>query len=70
MKKIKFSKNANISVLVDNEFFEAVENEDDIIVMWRGNEVTSFPAKELWDLLITNAWESGEPGILNIGLAK
>ncbi len=63
-------KNANISVLVDNDFFEAVKNEDNISVTWRGNEVTSFPAKELWDLLIHNAWESGEPGVLNIGLAN
>ena len=69
-EKDQVLKNANISVLVDNEFFEAVENEDDIKVTWRGSEVTSFPAKDLWDILITNAWESGEPGILNIGLAN
>lgn len=63
-------KNANISVLVDQQFFDAVENEEDIEVVWRGNTVTSYPAKEVWDMLVQNAWESGEPGILNIGLAN
>jgi ribonucleoside-diphosphate reductase alpha chain len=63
-------KNANISVLVDQHFFDAVENEEDIEVVWRGNTVTSYPAKEVWDMLVQNAWESGEPGILNIGLAN
>jgi ribonucleoside-diphosphate reductase alpha chain len=63
-------KNANISVLVDQQFFDAVENDDDIEVVWRGNTVTSYPAKEVWDMLVQNAWESGEPGILNIGLAN
>jgi len=63
-------KNANISVLVDQQFFDAVENNEDIEVMWRGNPITSYPAKEVWDMLVQNAWESGEPGILNIGLAN
>ena len=63
-------KNANISVLVDQQFFDAVENNEDIEVVWRGNTVTSYPAKEVWDLIVQNAWESGEPGILNIGLAN
>ena len=63
-------KNANISVLVDQQFFDAVENDEDIEVVWRGNTVTKYPAKEVWDMLVQNAWESGEPGILNIGLAN
>ncbi len=61
-------KNANISVLVDQQFFDAVENEEDIEVMWRGHSITSYPAREMWDRVVENAWESGEPGILNIGL--
>jgi ribonucleotide reductase alpha subunit len=44
-------KNANISVLVDQQFFDAVENDEDIEVVWRGNTVTSYPAKEVWDLI-------------------
>jgi len=63
-------KNANISVLVDQQFFDAVENDEDIEVVWRGNTVTKYAAKEVWDMLVQNAWESGEPGILNIGLAN
>ena len=45
-------KNANISVLVDQHFFDAVENEEDIEVMWRGHSITSYPAKEMWDRMM------------------
>jgi len=69
-EKDQILKNANISVLVDDEFFSAVKADQEISVVWRGNEVSSYRAKDLWDLLIQNAWESGEPGILNIGLAN
>jgi len=69
-EKDQILKNANISVLVDNDFFAVVEADEEIQITWRGNEVSSYRAKDLWDLLIQNAWESGEPGILNIGLAN
>ena len=63
-------KNANISVLVDDEFFDAIENEDDIIFEWNSKEVSRIPAKDIWNIIVTNSWESGEPGILNEGLAN
>ena len=69
--------NANVSVLVDDDFFKQVENNDDIVLKFRdrpvldseGNERT-IPAQELWDKIIENSYESAEPGILNIGLAN
>ena len=69
--------NANVSVLVDDDFFKQVENNDDIVLKFRdrpvldseGNERT-IPAKELWDKIIQNSYNSAEPGILNIGLAN
>lgn len=63
-------KNANVSVLVDDEFFRLVREEEDIVFDWNGKETGRLPAKEVWDLIIQNSWESGEPGILNIGLAN
>ncbi len=69
--------NANVSVLVDDDFFKAIKEEADIVLKFRnkpiidkdGNQRT-IPAKELWDKIIKNSWESAEPGILNIGLAN
>ena len=63
-------KNANISVLVDDEFFTAIENEEDIIFEWNAKEISRIPAKDIWDIIVYNSWESGEPGILNEGLAN
>lgn len=69
-QKNQVLKNANISILVDQDFFDAVKNEEDIIMSWRHKEIDRIPARELWDILVRNAWESGEPGILNYGLAN
>ena len=69
-QKDQVLKNANISVCVDNDFFAAVENDDEIIFNWRNQEVGRIAARDLWNTLATNAWESGEPGILNKGLAN
>lgn len=63
-------KNANVSVLVDDEFFQLVENDGKIVFEWNGKETGSIPAREVWNIIINNSWESGEPGILNIGLAN
>ena len=69
--------NANVSVLVDDAFFDAVKEDSEIELKFRnmtiqdaeGNPKT-IPAKELWGKIIKNSWESAEPGILNIGLAN
>jgi ribonucleoside-diphosphate reductase alpha chain len=63
-------KNANVSVLVDDEFFRLVKEEEDIVFTWNGKETGRILAKDVWDLIVQNSWESGEPGILNIGLAN
>ncbi|MDA8580367.1 adenosylcobalamin-dependent ribonucleoside-diphosphate reductase [bacterium] len=66
----KVLRNANVSINVDEAFFEAIRNDEDIVMTWRGKEVDRIAATELWDLIARNAWESGEPGILNRGLAN
>ena len=60
--------NANISILVDDEFFELLNNKDDIVFKWQGEEYGRISSKDLWDKIIQNAWEGGDPGLLNIGL--
>lgn len=69
-QKDQILKNANISVTVDQKFFDLIEEDGDIIFSWRGQEIDKMKAREMWDILVYNAWESGEPGILNKGYAN
>lgn len=62
--------NANISVEIDNKFIEAVKNGDDWNLIWAGRIWNTLPARDIWEKLIENSWKSGEPGILNMGLAR
>jgi ribonucleoside-diphosphate reductase alpha chain len=60
--------NANISVDFEDDpeaFFELVRSEAELDLTHNGRKVGSIPAKKLWDLLIKNSLESGEPGLLN-----
>ena len=69
-QKDQILKNANISVLVDQQFFDLVESDGDIVFSYRGKELDTMKARDMWNTLVHNAWESGEPGILNRGLAN
>jgi len=59
---------ANISVKVDDEFMEAVQNGDDYTLHFENGEVErvekTIDAQELWDEMISSAHQSAEPGIL------
>tara|TARA_B100001079_G_C16411193_1_gene516623 strand:+ start:8887 stop:10782 length:1896 start_codon:yes stop_codon:yes gene_type:complete len=63
-------KNANVSVLVDQKFFDSIKNDEFIEFEWGGKEMGRVKAREIWDIIIKNSWESGEPGILNQGFAN
>jgi len=60
--------NANISVLIDNEFIKLIEQNQDVIFKWQGEERGRIAAKDIWKRIIHNAWENGDPGFLNTGL--
>jgi len=62
--------NANISVCIDREFLKLLDNDGDIIFKWQGEERGKMKAKCLWDKIIQNAWESGDPGLMNLGLMQ
>jgi ribonucleoside-diphosphate reductase alpha chain len=76
-KKLNRDKlnNANVSVIIDkrvpaNEFVRKVQNGEDFDLRF-GNTVTGqVNAKALWEKIVQNAWQSGEPGILNGDLAN
>ena len=71
--KVGDIENANISVMIPEdmpteEFVRMVEEDEDMPLMFNGladKLGRTIKAKKLWDWLVTNAWENGEPGILN-----
>lgn len=56
--------NANMSVVVDNKFMEAVKNGEKFWTEFNGKKYQEYDAKTIYDLIIDGAWRNGEPGIL------
>ena len=63
-----FLWNFNISVALDKEFIDAVENKKDFeLINPRTKTVVGTEnAKEVWDLMAKCAWETGDPGFVVI----
>ena len=55
----------NLSVLVDDEFLEAVEADKLWQFKFAQKDYGQIPAKEIWDKITTNAVAHAEPGILH-----
>ena len=60
---------ANVSVRIDDEFMESVQNGESYIQQFPIDSnnpilVQQIDAKKLWKKIIHNAWKSAEPGIL------
>ncbi|RLF14073.1 MAG: ribonucleotide-diphosphate reductase subunit alpha [Thermoprotei archaeon] len=60
--------NFNLSVAATDEFMEAVEeNRDYALINPRtGQAVKRLPARDVFDLIVANAWRTGDPGMLFI----
>lgn len=67
--------NANVSIILDKHISaenlqEKVRNNEDIDLIWGGKNYGKQNAKDLWAKIVYNAWNSGEPGVLNGALAN
>jgi ribonucleoside-diphosphate reductase alpha chain len=56
--------NANMSVMVDDKFMQAVLDDGEYWTEFNGKKYQKYRAKEVFDLMIEGAWRNGEPGIL------
>lgn len=67
--------NANVSIVLNfdtNEFAEKVRTGGKIQLAWNGRtknehgkDYGTIDARELWERVVRNAWQNGEPGVLN-----
>ncbi|MBI2069019.1 MAG: ribonucleoside reductase class II [Elusimicrobia bacterium] len=64
----KVMENFNVSVAVDKTFFDAVVNDKEIDQLNpRSKEpIKKIRAREIFDLIVENAWKTGDPGLFII----
>ena len=62
---------ANVSVRSKRtkDFIEAVKNDSDWELSWKGKYKKNISARKLWNKIVDNAYKSAEPGFLNWELA-
>jgi ribonucleoside-diphosphate reductase alpha chain len=67
--------NANVSVIIDKRlpaesFIKKVRKGEDFDLVFGGTKHGKANAKEVWEKIVSNSWNSGEPGVLNGDLAN
>lgn len=55
----------NISVIIDDRFLQAVENDEDWELKFAGRVYRTVKARGLWNNILDNMLEHSEPGIIN-----
>ena len=60
----------NISVGITDEFMKAVEENGNFDLKWNGKVYKTVVARDLYNLMVKNAFEHNEPGIFNLDEAE
>jgi len=68
-------KNANVSIVLDKRvgtkaLIDKVKSGGSFDLTFSGNHYGKVNAKDIWNRIVSNAWKSGEPGVLNGDLAN
>ncbi len=65
---MKTLQNFNISVAVTNKFMEAlaVDGEYELLNPRDGQPLKTMKARMVWDIILSNAWKNGDPGLIFI----
>lgn len=65
---MKTLQNFNISVAVTDKFMKALEEdgEYDLINPRDGEPLKKMKARMVWDIILSNAWKNGDPGLIFI----
>jgi ribonucleoside-diphosphate reductase alpha chain len=65
---MKTLQNFNISVAVTDKFMEALskDGEYDLINPRDGEPLQKLKARMVWDIILSNAWKNGDPGLIFI----
>lgn len=56
--------NANMSVMVDNSFMNAVINDTTFWTYFGAKRYKEYRARDIFEMIVEGAWRNGEPGIL------
>lgn len=65
---MKTLQNFNISVAVTDKFMDALEKDEDYELLnpRDGRPIKSLKARMIWDIILSNAWKNGDPGLIFI----
>ncbi|MCF2903408.1 adenosylcobalamin-dependent ribonucleoside-diphosphate reductase [Octadecabacter sp. CECT 8868] len=59
-------RNFNLSVLITDEFMDAVEGNLDWNLTWNGSIIRTLKAQDLWNAIMKMTYRAAEPGVLFI----
>ena len=59
-------RNFNLSVMVTDEFMEAVEQDRAWTLVWEGKQMRRLQARDLWNAIMKQTYAAAEPGVLFI----